>query len=280
MEELERARSTGASLGSGAMDPSGAIRTALRRRLSELVDGRWSGTEAFYREKLAEYAYESADLDVQRASSVSLRQLIGRYTSMTESQPEKQLQLTALQERAAAARLNLETFDRTLQSAELSETIMATQLAGGVSIVDPPEKPTAPLKPNRSRLVSIAFILALCGGIGTVFAVEYLDKSFKNLDEIERMLRLHVVGTVPRVATGMPFGGMPANRKRSWMLASSVGLLIVILGGMAIYERLLRKQHVTVPRTRAEEILRRPDEPPPAPSPTGTSAASPASTMD
>ena len=136
--------------------------------------------------------------------AAGLRDMIDRYSAQAEKQPEKELQLTTLQQRAEAARVNLETFERTLQSAELSETIMATQLAGGVNIVDPPEKPSSPLKPNRKRLVIMAFVLALCGGMGSIFAVEYLDKSFKNLDEVERILNLHVIGTVPRVASGMP----------------------------------------------------------------------------
>jgi len=61
---------------------------------------------------------------------------------------------------------------------------------------------------------------------------------------------------VPRVTSGMPFGGMPVNRKRNVMLASSVAVLFLVLGGMALYEKLLRKQHITVPHARAEEILR------------------------
>jgi uncharacterized protein involved in exopolysaccharide biosynthesis len=253
MSALARA---GSGVVNNDLDTQGATRSGLRRRLSDLVDSRYSSAEPFYREKIGEYAYELADMEAQRASRNSLAKMIERYSSKAEQQPEKELQLTALQERAAAARANLDTFERTLQSAELSETIMATQLAGGVSIVDPPEKPVAPVKPNRTRLTMLAFLMSLLGGLGSVFALDYLDKSFKDVDDVERFLGLHVVGTVPRVTTGMPFGGMPVNRKRNWMLASSMALLVVILCGMALYEKLLRKQHVTVPHARAEEILR------------------------
>src|SRR5262249_10579898 len=151
------------------------------------------------------------------------------------------------QDRAAQARQNLETFERTLQSAELSETMMATQLAGGVSIVDPAEKPVAPVKPQKERLVILSFVIALLGGLGTIFALEYLDKSFKDVQEIERVLNLNVIGTVPRVEPELPFGIMPANRRRHVILATSIALLCLVLGSMGLYERLLRKQHVTVP---------------------------------
>jgi uncharacterized protein involved in exopolysaccharide biosynthesis len=255
MTELDRSRVNGGIVAQD-VDTGGAARAALRRRLQDLVEARYASAEPFYRDKVAEYAYESIDLDAQRLTSRSLSSTITRYSSKAEQQPEKELQLTALQERAGAARTSLETFERTLQSAELSETIMATQLAGGVSIVDPPEKPVAPVKPNRGRLTLLAFLLSLLGGLGSVFAIEYVDKSFKDVDEIERLLGIHVVGTVPRVTDGMPFGGMPVNRKRNVLLASSVAVLFLVLGGMALYEKLLRKQHITVPHARAEEILR------------------------
>lgn len=266
LAELDRSRTPVAV----ELDGSGPARSALRRRVAEIVDEKYASADGFYRDKIAEFAYESIDLEAMRATGARLQDMVSRYTTQAERQPEKELQLTALQERAASARVNLETFERTLQSAELSETIMATQLAGGVQVVDPPEKPVSPVKPNRKRLVVLAFLLALAGGLGSIFAVEYLDKSFKDIDEIERYLNMHVVGTIPRVAGGMPFGGMPVNRKRNWMLASSLAILVVVLGGMALYERLLRKQHVSVPQTRLQEILR---EAPPEPAPPADASA-------
>jgi hypothetical protein len=194
--------------------------------------------------------------DAARAATTSLERMIGRYSSRAEAQPELELQLVALQDRVNQARTDLDTFERTLQSAQISETILATELAGGVSIVDPPEKPMAPVKPNKRRLVLLSFVLAVMGGLGSIFALEYLDKSFKDIEEIQRVLSMHVVGTIPRVPGGLPFGGIPANRRQHMVLASSVGLLVLVLSGMALYERLLRKQHVTVPRARVEEILR------------------------
>jgi uncharacterized protein involved in exopolysaccharide biosynthesis len=237
-------------------DVNGGTRNVLRRRLSELAEARFQGADAFYRDRIAEYAYEVVAHDAARAAAGSLERMISRYSSRAEAQPELELQLAALQDRVNQARSDLDTFERTLQSAQLSETMLATELAGGVSIADPPEKPVAPIKPNRRRMTLVAFALALIGGLGSIFALEYLDRSFKDIEEIQRTLHLHVVGTIPRVAGGLPFGGMPANKRQHLVLASSVALLLLMLSGMALYERLLRKQHVTVPRARAEEILR------------------------
>jgi hypothetical protein len=251
-------------------DVNGGTRNVLRRRLSELTDARFQSADAFYRDRIAEYAYEVVATEASRAAIGSLERMIHRYTSRAEAQPELELQLVSLQDRVNQARIDLETFERTLQSAQISETILATELAGGVSIVDPPEKPVAPIKPNKRRLVLLAFALALMGGLGSIFALEYLDKSFKDIEEIQRVLSLHVIGTIPRVPGGLPFGGIPANRRQHMVLASSVALLVLVLSGMALYERLLRKQHVAVPRARVEEILRDSSSAPPAPAASGT----------
>ena len=254
-DEIGTALVRGAGDGTG-IDSNGAVRTALRRRLSDVAEQKFASVDGFYRERIAEYAYEAIAAAAARDAGNDLQRQIARYSARSEAQPELELQLASLQDQVGVARQNLDTFARTLQSAQLSETMMATELAGGITVVDPAEKPVAPVSPNKQRMTLLALLLSLLGGLGTIFALEYLDKSFKDVDEIERALGIHVVGTVPRVPNGLPFGGMPANRRRHLILASSVALLLFVLGGMALYEKLLRKQHVTVPRERAEQVLR------------------------
>jgi len=91
--------------------------------------------------------------------------------------------------------------------------------------------------------------------MGTIFAIEYLDKSFKDIDEIERILGVHVIGTLPKVSGGLPFGSLPGQRKQRWVLVSSFVVLSLILGGMVMYERLLLKQRIAVPQARVEAIV-------------------------
>jgi hypothetical protein len=251
-----------ASGAGGRVDPmiDGVTRSHLRHKLMDLVADEYESADEFYRDKIAEYVYESILVMVEREKASSLAKKIETYSVRAEQQPDKELKLRALEERLYAARSSLETFQSTVQSAELSETIMATQLAGGVTIVDPAEKPVAPLKPDKRRLVMLSLILALAGGMGTIFAIEYLDKSFKDIDEIERVLGIHVVGTLPRVRGGLPFGTLPGQRKQRWLLASSFAVLFIVLGGMVMYERLLRKQRVAVPQARVEAILQEEDE--------------------
>jgi hypothetical protein len=259
LTELDR-MSNNTQVGGTRVDPmvDGVTRSHLRSRLMDLVEVEYGNTDDYYRDKIAEYAYETILLGVERSKVESLRDKIQTYTLRAEQKPEKELKLRSLEEKLYSARSSLETFQSSVQSAELSETIMATQLAGGVTIVDPAEKPVAPVKPDKKRLVFLSLLLSLAGGLGTIFAIEYLDKSFKEIEEIERVLGIHVVGTLPHIK-GLPFGRLPGQRKQRWLLASSFAVLVVVLGGMVLYERLLRKQRVAVPQARIEAILQEED---------------------
>ena len=243
LTELDRMR-TNKHGSDGRVSPmvDGVTRSHLRRKLVTLVDQQWATVDVEYRDKIAEYAYEIILVDVERVKVASLKQKIKDYNVRAEAEPENDLKLRSLEENLYSARKSLETFQSTVQSAELSETIMATQLAGGVTIVDPAEKPVSPVRPDKRRLVFLALMMSLLGGMGTIFAIEYLDKSFKDIDEIERILGIHVIGTLPHVTGGLPFGSLPGQRKQRWLLASSFAVLFLVLGGMIMYERLLRKQ--------------------------------------
>ena len=69
---------------------------------------------------------------------------------------------------------------------------------GNVAMVDA-AMPGIRFKPNIPRSLLIGLLLGLLGGIGLAFVVERLDDTLKSPEDIERLLRLPVVGVVPKV---------------------------------------------------------------------------------
>lgn len=68
-----------------------------------------------------------------------------------------------------------------------------------VGIVDKAEVPLKPVKPRPVRNTAIAFALGLMAAMGLAFLLEYLDTSIKSVDDIERVLGLPVLGTIPLI---------------------------------------------------------------------------------
>ncbi|HJZ10601.1 MAG TPA: polysaccharide biosynthesis tyrosine autokinase, partial [Acidobacteriota bacterium] len=105
-------------------------------------------------------------------------------------------------------RLKLELDDKK----RLLSTILAKQSETGVSaqvkekkattirIVDRGRKARAPFKPNLRQNVYYSFAVGLLIGIALVFGLEYLDRSFKNVDDVQRYVQLPFLGVVPRYA--------------------------------------------------------------------------------
>jgi polysaccharide biosynthesis transport protein len=70
--------------------------------------------------------------------------------------------------------------------------------ASNIRIVDSAEVPKFPSKPHVFLSLSLGVMLGLGVGIGLAFFQEYLDKTLKTPDEVEKLLRLPSLGVLPR----------------------------------------------------------------------------------
>lgn len=67
-----------------------------------------------------------------------------------------------------------------------------------VQVTDLAEPGIKPVEPNLPLNVILGIIVGLVGGIGFAFFVEYLDTSFKAIDEVEQTLGASVIGIIPQ----------------------------------------------------------------------------------
>ena len=112
-------------------------------------------------------------------------------------------------------------------SSQISEKVESTTLGIKVNILDAPIRPIQPVSPDKPRIFLFAFILGPLLGFGAVFLAEYLDNSFRNVEEIEADLGVPVVGTMPRPARMT--AALSAKRRR-WIpitVSAAVALTVV-----------------------------------------------------
>jgi capsular exopolysaccharide synthesis family protein len=70
---------------------------------------------------------------------------------------------------------------------------------GSVKIIDKPVLNKNPVLPKKNRNYLFGFFLAIILGIGAVFIKEYIDDSVKDIDEIERELKVNIIGNIPLI---------------------------------------------------------------------------------
>lgn len=70
---------------------------------------------------------------------------------------------------------------------------------GNIRVIETVETPKNPVSPNKKMNIAIAFLLGLMVSVGLTFLLEFLDNTFKNKDEMERILELPVLGVIPNI---------------------------------------------------------------------------------
>jgi capsular exopolysaccharide synthesis family protein len=86
---------------------------------------------------------------------------------------------------------------------KLSETEVVSRLEGNrdsnVQVVDRALVPGGPYRPSLFRNLTLGLMLGLALGLGVVFFVEYLDRSVKTTEDVDRILGLPLLAVIPDV---------------------------------------------------------------------------------
>ena len=91
---------------------------------------------------------------------------------------------------------NRDLYNSLLQRVKEVE-VDATKTDTNIQVLDTPELPAAPFKPNKSQNILISILFGLTGGVGLAFFVEYFDNTLKDSFEIEKTLKLPTLGIIP-----------------------------------------------------------------------------------
>lgn len=67
-----------------------------------------------------------------------------------------------------------------------------------IKVLDKAKVPENPIKPKKALNVAIAFFIGLMGSLGMVFLLEYMDGTIKNEDDVEKYLKLPIIGLIPK----------------------------------------------------------------------------------
>lgn len=123
----------------------------------------------------------------------ALDRLIAEREALFGDLPQKELHLTRLIRNAEVT----ENIYIMLRSRYEEMRISEAMEAANVSVLDPAIAPRNPIKPRKQLNVAIAGFLGIFVGVGIAFLLEYLDTSFKDVDELEAYLGMPILGRIP-----------------------------------------------------------------------------------
>jgi len=113
--------------------------------------------------------------------------------------------------------------------AQLAESLETERKAERFSLIEPPQMPLEPIKPNRMAIVFIGLVFAGAAGVGNVFLAEALDQSVYGAKELKS-----VVGQAPLVIVPV-IGEQDRKKGLFWLWVFLIVGIAIICIVAAIY---------------------------------------------
>jgi len=143
--------------------------------------------------KTLEVRYHEA-LDREQA----LRTAFEQQRGATRTQNEAAINYHIIQQEIET---NKSLLDGLLQRAKENDVVLAGT-PNNLHVTDYATPPRVPIGPNRLQGIVLAFLFALGFGVCLATMLEYLDDSVRSSEDVERILRLPTLATIPVLKTG------------------------------------------------------------------------------
>ncbi len=88
-----------------------------------------------------------------------------------------------------------------LETAKITQRLETSREGTRYTILDPPRVPLKPIKPKKMMVVFMGLFLGAACGTGLIFAREFMDQSFLDIEDAKHTLELPILGAISRITT-------------------------------------------------------------------------------
>ncbi|MCX8101190.1 MAG: hypothetical protein N3D77_08130, partial [Geminicoccaceae bacterium] len=237
---------------------------ALRRRLLELrsrltdrhpdvrateeaiaaLEGRAAGnggpssvavSNPVYEQIRVRIAQKEAEIANHASRLARAEEQLRRLEAQGRSIPETEAELKRLTRDYEVIKRNYEELVARRESARIAGEVDARNERVAFRIVEPPILPIVPASPPRLLLLLAVPVLALAAGVGLVLARGIVADPFDSVRKLQRAYPLRVLGAVSEVVTP---AARVRRRRADLAFAGATALLVVLVAGVAVAERL------------------------------------------
>jgi polysaccharide chain length determinant protein (PEP-CTERM system associated) len=123
------------------------------------------------------------------------------YRRRIEAGPKVEQMFVDLRRDYQQASDNYQSLLQRKMQAQLAENLERTQKGEQFKILDPANLPLTPSKPDVRKILPVGLVAALGCGFGLAFLLEYLDQAFWSRKEVEGVLGIPLLVTLPFIHT-------------------------------------------------------------------------------
>lgn len=177
----------------------------------------------------SQLASTTASLESQEAARIDLKRRMAIYAKRVETTPTVEPEyLDLIRDRENSVRKHQEITSR-LMEAQVSGELEVQRKGERFSLINPPEFPEKPDRPNRLAILLLGAFLAMAGGVGVGVAADNLDRRIYTADQLRRVMRVAPLAVIPYLPTESEL--MALGRRRAAVSLAGLG---VVLGAAVI----------------------------------------------
>lgn len=173
----------------------------------------------------SQLASTTASLQSLEAARKDLKRRMAEYAKRLETTPTVETEyLDLVRDRENSVRKHQEITSR-LMEAQVSAELEVQRKGERFSLIDPPELPEKPDRPNRMAILLLGAFLALAGGIGSGVAADNLDRTIRTADQLGRAMRVAPLTVIPYLPSEGELEAL--GRRRAVVGLASIGVVVV-----------------------------------------------------
>src|ERR1700722_18095230 len=169
---------------------------------------------------------------VDRANAIikrdGLHAKLDEYEKRMAHSPEVERQYRTMARDLESAQFKYQELLSKQTEAQVSANLETERKGERFTLIEPPQPPEKPIKPNRIIILIVGMFMAIGAGIGAVIARDSLDASVRGPSDIRLMLQVPALASIPIIVTA-------ADRvRRRKIIGLSWGGSIAVVALMAL----------------------------------------------
>jgi polysaccharide chain length determinant protein (PEP-CTERM system associated) len=189
--------------------------------------------DPLYQQIKEELLYTESEIVALNAKIDIFKNSIKKIEAELKHMPEEKKTLaTLVRERNTYQQIYEQLLSR-LGQAEVSKQMELEDKGTSFRIVDPAVLPTTPVSPDRIKFILFGIVAGIAAGIGTIFLLEHIDSSIRDIDTLKTAFNLPVLAVIPKIVTKED---MIKKKKIDRSIYAISIVYLSIIGGLFIKE--------------------------------------------
>lgn len=116
-----------------------------------------------------------------------------------------------------------------LETAKITQRLQSSKEGTHYSVLEPARVPLSPFKPNKMVVAMLGLVMGLITGVGLVMLVEFLDKSFLDVEEAKNYLGVPLLGAISKINTVQTLRQEKEKEIWTYSLTIVAGVVMIVI---------------------------------------------------